>query len=207
MPTTNPEKEEKKVSDPVLPKPPLEVTSASDWNKKALPAEEGFLLELPSGNVCRVRRTLDMLVLLKAGRIPNPLAGVVQRMIDTKSTEFPTEEMNREMLEQLYDFLAQNAVRMVIEPKFEMPDPRVAGEDGEAYQRRISDWQPSEGAISIFDVDMTDLLYLMAIGQGQAADLASFREEQAASLVTAQNGEGVRKPSSNRSSRRASGKR
>ena len=187
----------------------LQPTSVEDWGKKEVaPAEdEGFIIELPSGNVVKVRRTLDLIVLLKAGRIPNPLAGVVQRMIDTKSTDFPTEEMDGQMVEQLYDLLARNAVKMMISPPVDMPEARMPGEKADAYQKRLESWKPAQGKLSVFEIDMNDLLFMMGVGQGQAADLASFREEQAGGMAPAQDGDGVRSDTGNRAARRAKSKR
>lgn len=166
----------------------LQVTSVEEWGKKSAPPEEGFICPLPSGSVARVKRTLDMPLLLKAGKIPNPLAGIVQRMIDTRSTDFPTEEMDAETLGQLYDLLIQNAYKMILEPPVDMPDPRGTKdgipikETAEEYQERLSKWQPKKGHLSIFAIEVPDMVYLFAVGQGAAADLESFRAEQVPTL-------------------------
>lgn len=198
-------------------------TSPSAWKRtgqEPVPEEDGFIAELPSGNVVRMTRTLDMPILLKTGKIPNPLAGIVQNMIDTRSTVFPVDQTDQKVLMQLLDLLNETAVRAIIEPPFDMPAKRQKGESAEKYMERLEDWQPEftelgrqqhakaikedpdhaegpcfcERKISAWDMTMEDRFFVFAVAQGAAADLASFREEQERALAVLQAGEGVRKP-------------
>lgn len=163
----------------------LKVTSAEDWGKDPSKQEDGFLLELPSGRVAKVRRTLDLPVLLKSGMIPNPLAGIVRKMMDNRDSNFPVDEMNGEALGQLLDLIHAAIVKMMIEPKVSAPRQRGRDESGfriqetdEEYMKYLEDWAPTVGTVSIFDIDLPDKLYLYAASQGMAADLATFRGEQ-----------------------------
>lgn len=203
----------------------LTPTAPSAWKKAtdvtAPEAEaEGFIAELPSGNVVKMTRTLDMPILLKTGRIPNPLAGIVQKMMDTRSAQFPQEASDPAVLMQLLDLLNETAVRAIISPPFDAPAKREKGETAEAYQERLEGWQPSftdvgqkqhlasikededhgngpcfcERKVSVWDMTMDDRFFVFAVAQGAAADLASFREQQSSLVAGLQAGSGVRKP-------------
>jgi len=182
-----------------MPGEDLQVTTASEWGKsKTQPVEDGLLVPLPSGNVVKVRRTMDMMALLRAGRIPNPLAGIVQKMIDTGNANLAdamksSGPQTAKVSQQLLDLLDQTWMRAVIEPEFDAPDLRGQLKDAsgknikpdethDEYLARIENWKPEEGKISIFDVDNDDKMYVFGVAQGAAVDLARFRSEQDAAL-------------------------
>lgn len=146
---------------------PLAPTPASAWKSERT---EGFLVTLPSGNVARVRRTMDMLTLLKTGRIPNPLAVHLKKMIEGKGVK-QEEVRDTEIIQQMIDLAGETVPKMMIEPRCEVPP-----EDDDGT------WTPSEGAISLYDLTIEDRIYLMSVGQGAAADLASFRAATAAAM-------------------------
>lgn len=194
-----------------MPSEDLQVTSPSEWGKKKEQTEdEGLLVPLPSGNVIRVRRTMDMMALLRAGRIPNPLAGIVQKMIDTGNIDLAgamkqAGNGQAKASQQLLDLLDGSWMRSVMEPAFDSPALRgqLRDEGGrlikpqetqEEYLARIEDWKPGEGKISIFDVDMDDKMYVFGISQGAAVDLARFRSEQDATLDLVHSVEAVSEP-------------
>src|SRR4051794_1006641 len=54
-------------------------TSAEQW---ASPRKQGFIVELPSGNILRMRRLMNIVQAVKDGTIPNPLGEIVQRQIN-----------------------------------------------------------------------------------------------------------------------------
>jgi hypothetical protein len=181
-----------------MPNDDLQVTSPSNWNKQQTPVEDGQLVPLPSGNVVRVRRTMNMMSLLRAGRIPNPLAGIVQKMIDTGNIDLAgamqrTGPESVKASQQLLDLLDSTWMLCVTEPDFDAPTPRgeltdVGGrktkpnETQDEYLARLVDWKPEDGKISIFDVGMDDKMYVFGVSQGAAVDLARFRAEQDAAL-------------------------
>lgn len=182
-----------------MPGEELQVTAPTEWGKKKeTPVEDGLIVPLPSGNVVKVRRTMDMLALLRSGRIPNPLAGIVQKMIDTGNPDLAsamqaTGPESAKTSQQLLDLLDATWLRAVIEPEFDGPPQRgklrdEAGrfikqhETVDEYQERLSTWTPEDGKISIFDVDMDDKMYVFGVAQGAAVDLARFRAEQDAAL-------------------------
>jgi hypothetical protein len=180
-----------------MPGEDLQVTSAAEWGKnKSVSAEGSFVVEVPTGNVVRVRRTMDMMALLRAGRIPNPLAGIVQKMIDSGSpnlgkalAESQQDVNGAKASQQLLELLDQTWMRAVIEPEFDAPaaQGQLVDETGkkikpnetfQEYMDRLALWQPAEGKISVLDVDLNDKYYVFSVAQGGATDLARFRAEQ-----------------------------
>ncbi len=188
----------------------LSVTPVDGWKIPSrqgpvdLVEDAGFVTELPSGNVVKMKRSLDLGLMLASGRIPNPLAGVVQTMIDDKATVWPKDAAaDSQLNQQLLDTVRETTIACVIEPPFAGPEPRnkVRGGDGnmisetaEEYQERINAWVCPEGFINIFYVDLTDQMFIFSVAQGAAADLARFREEQKLAVADVLAGEGVLKP-------------
>lgn len=210
--------EEEKFLEDGLADQTLKPTPVSAWKKQdyePVVEDEGFIAELPSGNVVRMTRTMDMAVLLKTGQIPNPLAGIVQTMIDQRTTDFPAS-MADDMaaLTQLLDLMNETAVRVILEPPFDMPEKRKKNETGEQYQARLEVWKPDftdegkkqhklhsetdectcERKISAWDLTPEDRQYIFAVAQGAAADLARFREEQERVMASLQTRKPVPKP-------------
>lgn len=169
----------------------LRPTSIEEWGKAEPLPEEGFITELPSGNRALVRRTLDLPILLKSGQIPNPLSGIVRRMMDTGDPTILQQEARGVALEQLLDLLASNTCKTMLSPKVSRPDPLQKGETWDNYLARIDGWEPDPGTLSVFQITMPDQTYLFAIAQGMATDLASFRDEALSALVSVQDGEDV----------------
>lgn len=169
-------------------------TAPEAWGTVETPKEEGFVTELPSGHVARVRRTLDLPVLLRAGKIPNPLAGIVHKMMETGATGFPPEANNPQVLSQLLELLDDTFVKCVMEPKFSRPESRNSTETEDEWSARVNAWTPPPGTASIFKVDINDKFYVFALAQGAAADLARFRAEQAAGVSALSESKSVPKP-------------
>lgn len=178
-------------TDPNKSDQELAPTPAGEWGKQSSAVDDGFLVTLPSGNRAKVRRTLDLPVLLKAGKIPNPLAGIIQRMIDTGDPSIDTSNMTPKALQQLLDLLDSTVERVMIQPRVSRPLGQQPTEDWDQYLERIQDWEPEPDTISVFDVEMNDKLFLFSLAQGAAADLESFRDEQTAALGAVQAGTSV----------------
>lgn len=176
-------------------------TPASDWGEDSpVVPEDGFVTELPSGKVAKVRRTLDLPILLQSGQIPNPLAAILREQMETLDptitqkrlaegmSRSDTVSANKQMLQLLED----QCMEIMIDPKLSRPipqgrDPKAGpNETWEQYLERIKDWEPDPGTVSIFKVAMQDKFYLMAVGQGMATDLASFRAAEASVVVDVQ---------------------
>lgn len=204
MPTEQQEAAPRFTDQSKIPTPASEWKSGRASESEAL-REDSFIVDLPSGNTVEMTRTVDMTVMLATGQIPNPLAGIVQKMIDSKTPNFPAEAgKDQKAMMQLLDLLNENACRVIISPKFAMPAKRSHDENGvrrkgpeetpEDYMDRLGQWTCPEGFVSAWDLSMDDRLYIFAVAQGAAADLASFRLEQERNVEHLQASNGVRSP-------------
>jgi hypothetical protein len=167
-------------SERVDPRNPnnLTITSADQWGQSTAPAEEGFITPLPSGNVVRMQRTMDLPIMLASGQIPNPLATIVSEMMETGSQTFPQESAkDMRVMKQLMNLLNRVFCNAVLEPRFEMPEVQGEEESEEDYFSRINAWKPKPGNVNIFDVVLQDKMFVYAVAQGAAADLARFRSQ------------------------------
>lgn len=149
-------------------------TSVSEWRSKPV---EGFVVALPSGKSVKMRRTLDMFELLRQGRIPNPLAGAVRKMMDggNKNIDVSAIAQDPKALEQFLDMLNSAVARAILEPKV------VMTEDG----------NPPEDALDVTEIDLDDRMFIFMVAQGGATDLEQFRNQQDEFMATAQDGQGV----------------
>lgn len=156
----------------------LPPTSAGSWKS---PRKEGFVVELPSGNTARVRRTLDLYDLVRSGKIPNRLIKVVQQMMSKggmKEADLSPENLDAETLQQMTQFIDTIATRVLVEPRCVAPPPNTE------YPET---WDPPEGCISIYDLSDEDKLYLFHLAQGGVADVEQFRVQQKAALAALQD--------------------
>lgn len=152
-------------------------TSASAWRSAR---KAGFIVILPSGNTARVRRTLDLFERLKKNSIPNPLAGIVQEMIQGKQAAVDISKLDEETTAQMLQLMDDTVVKMFIDPKVvSIP------EDAD-----IS-WEPPEGCISTADINLEDKVFLFGVAQGAVADAEQFRRQSEAAMADLQDGSGV----------------
>jgi hypothetical protein len=166
---------------------PIEVTPASAWKRKT-ETVTSFPVTLPSGNVARLRRTLDLPQLLTSGKIPNPLAGVVNEMITSKK---PSADMRKvpekdriQVVTQMVQLINKQLPKIFVEPVVEsQPVHWDEAEQGE--------WAPNEGALSIDEIDPEDAVFAFQFAQGGPTEVASFREQSAALVADLADGEGV----------------
>lgn len=196
-----------------IPDQNLQVTSADEWRK---PAVEGFIVELPSGKVARVRRTMDLFSLVQQGKVPNLLSGIVGDMLSKGKAEAPTlEELKVEELIEMLSFIDQCVIACMLEPKVAQHPPLQ--KDGELVLDKDNvpipdpEWEPPAGFISTADVDMGDKMFLFTLAQGGSADAARFREEQDGVVRRVLDGEDLPvpsvEPSVNREQRRAAARK
>lgn len=129
-----------------------QVTTGREWRKQR---EEGELETLPSGNVARLRK-LSLSSLLKRGKIPDPLSGMVQRMMTGQKEVADTWEAFQGML-GLLEFICREAF---LEP-------------------RIVDEPQADDEISMEDVDFDDRLYVLDKVQKEITLLTPFRPKPA----------------------------
>lgn len=119
-------------------------TSGRQWRK---PREEGFLVQLPSGNVCRLR-PLSPDLMLSMGEIPDLLTPLVEKMLFegadigevTQALDKaidPAEQFDAGNLLRLIRFIDAFCVRALIAP-------------------RIVENPQAEDEISIYDLGLQD---------------------------------------------------
>lgn len=142
-----------------------EVTPLEDWKS---PRKSGFLIELPSGNVCRIRRTFHLLELIKSGSLPNPLRSVVEDSMDKGQYALNLAAMDTEARIQALDLLDHEVVAAMIEPRVLIPPEGV---DPEVFQA-------PPGAISIMDLTVDDRTFIVTVAHGGTTDVTKFRAEQ-----------------------------
>lgn len=166
----------------------LKVTSSTDWRKPA----EGFEVELPSGKVAKVRRTLDIIEMMKSGKVPNVLKGVVAEALNEKDpTKIDLENLDPDMIGDMFTMVDQIVIGMMIEPRV-LPNPeRKPDEEDWQYNIRLETTDPPEGYVWLGDVDPEDRLFLFNIAQGGTTDVAQFREEQERGMGDLLNGQAV----------------
>ena len=165
----------------------LVVTSVDEWRK---PAQQGQPVRLPSGKVARVKRTMDLLELLRSGKIPNPLSSVVEKMISGGAKgEHPLDakDMDPQAIVDMLAFIDQNVERAMIEPRCELPPPPKENETADDYRARLDEWEPSEGAVAIYEIDLDDRMFIFTFAQGLAGELESFRKAQDAAMASLPN--------------------
>lgn len=153
-------------------------STAADFKKRRT---LGFTVELPSGMKVHVRRTFDMLANLKGGKIPNPLAGLVEEMIENKRPSLDVNTMGAEAVQQMLAMFDQTLEAMMIAPRFQARPADAPW-----------DWEPEEDAIGPFDMGLEDKVFLFQLSQGGTADLATFRQQSNDIVATLSDGSEVR---------------
>lgn len=152
-----------------------EITSAASWKDRA---SQGMPVTLPSGNTARLRRTLDLPDLLSKGKIPNPLAPVIQDMLQQQkaSIQIAGNENADVLMAQMMELVDSQIPRIFVEPRVEV---RPDDWDDEAQ----GEWEPSDDAITLSDIDIEDRMHAFAFAQGGPADAATFRQESKAAVA------------------------
>jgi hypothetical protein len=159
---------------------PTDVTPASEWRSAIT---EGFIVPLPSGRVARLRRTLDLIELIKTGQIPNPLAGAINTMIkeSSTSTTFDLRKLPEEAIPQMLDLVDKSMERIFVYPKVVEP-PEGSG----------IDWLPEDPeTISVWAIDAQDRMFAFGFAQGGPGSLAPFRAKQAEAVAGITDGDEV----------------
>lgn len=186
MPTETPKKKTASRTAPPLAAVDAVPTSPEAWGRSSSANKaDGFVVELPSGNFAKIRRTLDLPTLLRSGQIPNPLAGIVRKSMaegDPNILRDISQKDSGPVLEQLLDLMDSVVCKSMIEPPVSRPEI-IKGESFDEYSERTANWNPEPGTISIFAIDTSDKLYIFAVSQGMATDLASFRSQASAVVL------------------------
>lgn len=183
-------------------------TKKSKSNKYGAGWKEKFHdLDLPSGNVCQVRRP-GMQGLIKAGILESMdvLTGLVQQVTLQKAEgkpEVSQEKMieNPESITQMLDILDDIVLYVVNRPKVidkyetypaehPMAGQRVKTESGKfvlvpvsmRHEDESDEDSEEDPVIYVDDVDLEDKMFLMNYVVGGSRDLATFREATSQTL-------------------------
>jgi len=144
----------------------LKVTPPASWSTR-----RGEIMELPSGNVARLR-TISLSVCLFAGNVPNQLSALVKDVVEegqaavTRAAEqdlMPALEMQSWIVEQA------------------MLDPKI----------HVGDGPPADGEIEHGDLTDEDRSFVSAYALRGAAALEPFREKRGGA-EPGHNGEEIR---------------
>jgi hypothetical protein len=177
----------------------LTPTPADQWVTAT--ALEGYDLQLPSGNVARVRR-LTPTALLTNGLIPDPLTSLIRKAIHTnkglnpKQLEEIAEDPDRLAAAML--MFDQVLVHVMVMPKVVMPPTcAVAVPDGicglyanepvhknptRTGKHAYVEGERHPGVLYADVVEMEDKMFVFQWCLGGTADLNQFRAEQASSV-------------------------
>lgn len=148
-------------------------TSADEW---VSPRKVGFTVTLPGGNKMRMRRTFDVIEMMKDdGTVTNPLLGIVIENIKN-GDPVKGEEFSQEQQAELYLWICQVVCKAAMEPKVALVP------EGAKYS-----WEPPPGHIRIDDLSLEDQMFIWQVAQGGTTNLARFREESADMLGALQS--------------------
>lgn len=177
----------------------LQVTPADNWQGAGV---VGNVIKLPSGNNVRCIRSMDLVDLLKAGRIPNPLGAIVQSMVNVGPQGVAPSDLPPEAIMEMLKLVDETVIKCVTEPKVQSPPDPEEGEDADTYLARIRNWKPDAGNLSLSSLTIEDRMYIFVYAQGFAGDLANFREQTTETLARISDGKPVPK-----STKRTSGRK
>lgn len=166
-------------------------TSASAWKGKK---KGTFDLELPSGNVCKVRRT-DMPTLLASGAFPDSLMAIVSDKIDTatgkkdKPKKLSNDDVKNVMgdadqMAALFESIDRLIPIVVVEPK--VKNHNLLDDKNKVVrpltQEERDDIEAAEDVIFTDDVDLQDKMFIFQYVVGGKGDVEGFRAELGAAV-------------------------
>jgi len=127
------------------------ITSAKSWRSAQV-------VELPSGNVARLRK-VSVTAMLAFGRVPNALLSMAQEFT-TQGVDVGEATQDQEKFGDFVRFTHFVAEQAFVEPKINLnPEAELADDE-----------------ISILDLDDADLLFVLHWSQGDVKQIAPFRE-------------------------------
>lgn len=168
----------------------LQVTSADQWIGAGA---TGNVITLPSGNNVRCIRSMELVDLLKQGRIPNPLSGIVQAMVQSGPKGMLPADVPQESVMEMLKLVDDTVIKSVTEPRVQRPPDPEEDEDADSYMARIREWKADAGCMPLSSITIEDRMFIFVYAQGFAGDLATFREETAKTLADVPDGKSVPK--------------
>lgn len=184
---------------------PGTTTSAKSWKKRT----GGVDLELPSGNIAKVKRP-GMEKLLAAGVIPDQLTPIAMEAVNKGKGPTPQKSEEEVLQEFLKDQSAMASIfsafdkvtaMCVVEPKVRLHQYtaqdalRDAIPTGYNVGDEIPEEEREEDLLYTDDVDMEDKTFIFQFVVGGDADLEKFRREHSSGVADLQSSEDVELPS------------
>lgn len=175
------------------------VTSAKEW-KKSTGAQE---LELPSGNVCRLKRP-GLTALLADGIMPDVLTPIAEAAAKAgKSGKGRNDAAVKKVMDETFasqegflkvlDAADRTVAHVVIEPKvlYHMEET----EPGSDLWETIPEEDRNPEILYTDEVDMDDKMFIFQFVVGGTRDLERFRQESEAVVGSLDSIEGAQDPS------------
>ena len=169
----------------------LTPTPAAAWKGKV--EIDGTDLPLPSGNVARVKR-LDPAALMASGMIPDPLTGIVNKMINSRQGKPPAKEMQEmtkdpKKIQSAMMLFDRVAAHCVVLPGISMPPTCVTckqyfnvdarhTDEGAPNYHKYQEGERDPEVLYADQVDLQDKIFIFQWAMGGTTDLETFREEQ-----------------------------
>lgn len=141
----------------------MKVTAIEQWRSLR---ENGYLVELPSGNTARLR-PVSLAEMVKNGRIPDTLTPIAAEAISTLGQGVATETIIK-MTKEVVEFLHLVTVASFLEPRVVI--------------LKTPDELPPDDCISIWDVSLEDQSFVLSLTGAPTRALESFRREQEADV-------------------------
>lgn len=181
-------------------------TSAKEWKGKV--QVEGSDLELPSGNVARIKQ-MSPQAFMSSGVIPDPLTQVIRKAINSKKGMKPSDlkevSDDPKKMASALEMFDRVLSHVAVLPEVEMPPPCTeCGEyftvDERHSDRKRDDFHKyTEGerdpeVLYADQVDMEDKMFIFNWCMGGTGDLTSFREQLESGVESVSNGEDIQVP-------------
>lgn len=149
---------------------PVKATSVGAWKKQAA----GAFVELPSGNVVRIRK-IGLQALIAMGVVPNSLMAIMTSALAKGQKKNPVGEQemagllaNEEQVLAIGVFMDKVACLLVVEPKIHpVPDDGVDRDDDLLYVDEIGE---------------EDKMFIFQTVTGGTTDVEQFRSELSANM-------------------------
>lgn len=164
-------------------------TQAAGWKgKKAIVTQ----LELPSENICKVRRT-SIAKLMAANIFPDELQSMISSNISKAKGQNPAKKSGESAEVDMKNFpvfleaIDKVAVMVIVEPKVVRP-VRI-DEDGNEVE--LEDDERDIDVLYTDDVDLEDKIFVFQWAVGGDSNLTTFRRELSAGVGSVVDGAGV----------------
>lgn len=157
-------------------------TTAKGWRGK-LGAPHP--LELPSGNVCLVKRP-GLPQLLKDGVLPDVLTPMAEKVISSVDKDEASSGIDDDLrdimsqpdgMEKMFDAVERVAARVVVEPELRYSKHEIGHPDGPSTWELIPEDLREEDVLYTDQVDLNDLMFIFQYVVGGSRDLEEFRKQ------------------------------